>query len=748
MAVEVTTLHLVWSNTFTIHNFMLQDVAGSLAAVLAFAAVFYAPGYLVGYATDLFQFRQMGFAERSVWAIACSFCVTPVLAYLVGRSVGLSGICWVLVALTVGTLLLFGFRRGGRGWPSQDRWVTALLVGGWIAFALLMLVDAQVGKKLYFSVVMADQSYRIAFTDAVVRTGIPPANPLYFAGALAPMRYYYFWYVLCATVVKLAHVSARQSFIASSIWAGFGVLVTVRLYTSHFFRWERKQRWIALGLLFVTGADLIPSLGNAILQPCLNGDIEWWSVDPIAAWPDSLLWVPHHTASAMCCLLGFLFLWRSLEEISARSRRWGLALAAVAFASAFGLSIYVAFGFVLLMLAWLVRLAVLRHPERYALWRRVAAISVLSAALLAPFVYELASTLPHAAGGNANAAPAPHMFSLSVRRMIDSGLVTGLPVFAAWNKTHPVLLDQMIRLLLLVPGLAMELGLYGAVLVLLMKERRRRRLADPARDTALFFTICGLLMVLFISSSVMSNNDFGYRAVLLPQFFLLLLAADVLGSWWIPGKTQAVEVTPARRKLVYSLLVLGVAGSIYGALLLRAWLPLEAPIVQNGFSQLPEDEFQIREGFAALDRVAAKDAVVNFRPIDPTPDRKDEVMTPSEFYQRMMVMDTGRQILNAEKDCATHFGGDEAACQEIQKATAQLYAVSAPSAEWAREYCSRFGVQYLTISHRDPDWGSDTGWPVTLPAIAKEPGFRVLRCGGDQGAEAPASSKAQIDVHW
>ena len=713
---------------------MLQDVLGSLVAVLAFTAVLYAPGYVVAYAADLFGFRQMEFTERSMWAIACSFSVVPIISYLVGRSAGLSGLCWLFGGLALGTLVLLSQKSGKPGWSRRDKWVTALLVCGWIAFVLLMLVDWQSGKRLFFSVVMADQSYRIAFTDAVARTGVPPANPLYFGGSPAPMRYYYFWYVLCAAVVKLAHVSARQSFIASSIWAGFGLLATVKLYTSHFFRWERRQRWLALGLLAVMGAGIIPALGNPVLQSSLNGDIEWWSVDPIAAWPDSLLWVPHHVASVLCCLLAFLFLWRTLESVSRGSKRWAVVLAAAAFASAFGLSIYVAFGFALLMIAWVVRLAVLRDAERFALWRRVSAIIMLSAVMLAPFVYELIVTLPHAAAGNASTAPAPRMFSLSVRRMIDSGLLTGLPIFAAWSQAHPVLLDQTIRLLLLLPGLAMELGVYGAVLVLLLLAKRRRQPmpVDAARDTSLFFTLCGLVMVLFISSSVMSNNDFGYRAVMLPQFFLLLLTADVLGSWWIPGKVPIVPVTPGRRRLLTSLLVLGVAGTIYGALLLRAWLPIETPRVQNGYSQLPEDAFQIREAFAALDRVASKDAVVGFRPIDPIPDRQDIVVWPSEFYQRLLVMDTGRQILNAERDCATHFGGDPAECPAIQQATAQLYASPAPSAEWARSYCNQFGVQYLLIGHRDPDWENTTGWPVTLPVVTHEPGFRVLQCGDDK----------------
>ena len=91
----------------------------------------------------------------------------------------------------------------------------------------------------------------------------------------------------------------------------------------------------------------------------------------------------------------------------------------------------------------------------------------------------------------------------------------------------------------------MELGLYGAVLVLLLLRKHRTPTRDvDARDTSLFFVLSGLVMTIFLSSSVITNNDFGYRAVMLPQFFLTLLAADVLGSWWTAGSAQVVTITP------------------------------------------------------------------------------------------------------------------------------------------------------------------------------------------------------------
>jgi hypothetical protein len=711
---------------------MLLDVAGTLLALLAFAVVLYAPGYLFAFATDLFSFRTSTFAEQSIWAIACSFSVVPIAVYLTGRIAGLNGICWLLGAATLCTLPLLWLSIRHYSWPTRGRWIAVIVSLAWIALALLLLIDFQVGNKLYFSVVVADQSYRVAFTDAVLRTGVPPSNPLYFDGSVAPMRYYYFWYVICATVAKLAHVSSRQAFTASSIAAGFGLIATVKLYATHFFRWNRKGYWIALGLLLVTGADLLPALGNAIARHTLSGDTEWWSVDPIDAWPDSLLWVPHHVASALCCLLSLLFLWRTLEPTHRGRRRWPIVIAALAFASAFGLSIYVACGFALLILAWLLWLRYSKDTDRGRLWRPVAVSGLLSALVLVPFLYEVvhnvAASTP-ASAGITTAPPAPFL-SLSVRQIIDPTLLSSLPLFAAWRQAHPVLLDQSLRLVLLLPGLALELGFFGIVLALLLRAKWRRcpPPPSPALDTALFFAICGLLIAAFISSSVITNNDFGYRVVMLPQFFLTLLAADLLVSWQRPEFDSLPASTPARRRWLYSSLALGIAGSLYWAFLLRAWLPIEHLRSQDGFSQLPEDAFQLRSLFAQFESTAPPAAVVAFRPIDPLGDRGAVVITPNELYQRLIVMNVGRQMLNAERNCATHFGGNPSQCAAIRLSTDRLYATPSPDATEARLFCARFGVDYLLIGRHDTDWTDPSGWPVTLPVIARQPGYKILQC--------------------
>ena len=704
-------------------------IAGALA-VFAFGSVLYVPGYLLGYLTDLFGFRRTGPFERTAWSLALSFVSVPITGYFVGRYAGFGVFCWMFVLL-LAPFAVVHLRRTPRLPRSFNRRKLALgsLAVAWTGFVLLSLVDVQRGGKLYFSVVEFDQSYRVAFTNAVLRTGVPPANPLFFSGHLAPMRYYYFWYVLCAAVARVAHVSAQQAFVASSVWAGFGLVAVIALSVRHFGRAgkrTRAQTVIAVGLLAVTGADLVPAVGSLFAQPALNGEMEWWSIDQFYSWQDSVLWVPHHTAALLCCITAFLLLWRTQEAIERKQRVLAIVLAGVAFASAFGLSVYVAFGFALLMLAWVAFLAFDWRKNR-ALIGRVLLAGVAGALAINPFLHDL--TAGQSTTGDGASAHAAHLFSFSVRRMIDPELVTTLPALSAVNHTHPLALDFVVRLLLLLPGLALELGIYGVVYVLLLCARRPSSdLHDPAHDTSLFLTGCGLLMVLFIRSSVISNNDFAYRASLLPQFFLLLLTADLLTSWWSMEERPRVAKTHWRRRLVYALLLLGVMGSVYQAAMLRLFLPIEEHQPGSGFAPLPAEAYQVRRAMDTLNQTTPQASVVAFNPVDPKPTGMGDVVSPYTFLERAILMDADRQLLNAEPTCAAEFGGDAGACAAIDRATARLYAIPAMPAADARELCNRFGIAYLVSSHLDPVWSDPAGWVNTLPVLDAEPDLRIVRC--------------------
>jgi hypothetical protein len=179
-------------------------------------------------------------------------------------------------------------------------------------------------------------------------------------------------------------------------------------------------------------------------------------------------------------------------------------------------------------------LAAESRPEESVRSRRSGtAVGIL---LVIPYLRDLLGFHSGNAGGAS--AGVGHLFQFGVRKMIDSGLITTLPAFAGMHLRHPVLLDQSVRLLLPIPGYALELGFYALVLIITIRARKSLK---PIYATALCLSIGGLLLVGFLRSAVIGNNDFGYRTALIACFFLLLLAADRMTSTCSKG-----WLTPAR----------------------------------------------------------------------------------------------------------------------------------------------------------------------------------------------------------
>ena len=715
-----------------INNFTLQDAFGSVVCVVVFAICLGVPGYVLAYAFDLFGFRRMGRAHQSAWAIALSFAISPISCYLISKFAGFATTCLVLLVM----LPFFGWLAWRRSSDVAGGWAElrspAYLGALWTAFVLLCLLDVQVGHKLYFSIVEFDQSYRVAFTQSVLHTGVPPANPLYFPGQAQPMRYYYFWYVLCAVVAHIAHASARQAFLASSVWAGLGLAAIIALFVRHFLgivHGTRRQTAIFVALLGVTGLDLLPTLGLLLSGRVIKADMEWWAIDQVASWQDSVLWVPHHVASLLACLSSFLLLWMTRAEVRWRVRLPVLLVAAAGMASAFGLSIYVAAGCGLLLAAWCVR-TFWDKDNAPSLLANVLFTGFLSVVLLWPFLHELLASMPQASMGTQ--ASGTHIFSIGVRQILDPALLTESPLFRGLRATHPLLLDSVARLVLLVPGLVLELGIYGVVLLLLLATPRgdasRSTPQGQARSLAVFLSLCGLVMVSFVRSAVISSNDFGYRAALLPQFFLLLLTGEVLSTWWDSSRAPYVDALPRRKRMVYALLVLGAAGTIYQAAMLRLYLPLHEGQAQGGFQQLPTEAYEMRTVFTELDHRSRPDAVLEFDPTDMEHEADGTVVPENPLYARSLILYAGRQILSAEPGCGAAFGGDPRPCAAIEEATRQLYTSPATSATWAEAYCQRFHVEYLVIGARDAAWRMGGGWISGLPVVAAQPAFRVVQC--------------------
>jgi hypothetical protein len=691
------------------------DVFGCLIAVVAFVTVLLAPGYCVGWATDLLGFRKRDAVQQLAWGVALSFGVVPIAAVMIEKyssSAAVRGAAILCCVAMIG--LNFLARREDKdkqfSWPSLIGVAIGLV---WIGFVIAALVDIGFGNHLLLSVTVYDHALRSAFVDAVMRTGVPPANPLYWPGHAAPMRYYYFWYVVTAAVAQIAGVTARQAFIASVVWAGFGLAAIVTLFCRHFLeasaagvglrrRWSRAA--LALALLAVTGLDILPAIAKALFRLPADADMEWWSGDQVTSWLDSVIWVPHHVAALVCCLFGFLLVWMAKGE--SRKQRVDCALVAgVAFASAFGLSIWVPLAFAMVMVAWIGWVIAL---ERESLARVPVLLGAGLVAVLAllPFLNELRSAPVDAVAGSS------HFLQFGIRRMIDPDALLAFPWFANVARMHPMVAGSVARLILLVPGYFVELGFFGLLLVAVLLAMRRVKLDESAR-ASLFFVAVALIIGTFLRSAVISSNDFGWRSMLIAQFFLLLLAVRWFeGAFgrpkrWVPG-------------VLYATLWIGVAGTVYQQVMLRVYLPQEDRNGQPDVAELAKRAMALRLGFDAMDRSIPKDAVIQFN--------TDQ---PSDYFRYAQILAAQRQIANALPDCATSFGGSAAACLGIQQGIGRLFSPGsggALSAAEARAECASLGIGYLVAARWDSDWGDSNGWVWTLPAAAETYDIRVVDC--------------------
>ena len=385
-------------------------------------------GYLVGWFTNVHHFQRRSFVERIIWSLPLSVAFSSIGSFLTGWAFSVRTISWLFEVIAVLFLVTIGW-ESFRIRRSGDKWISGLRPLGYVALpwaaagiviAVVSLIDFQYDRQLFMSLTIFDHGSRVSWTDSILRSGVPPANPLYWDGHAAGMRNYYFWYVMCAAVARMAHVSARAALIASCVWSGFALAALIGLYLKHFLKAgirTRRQFLIAVSLLMVGGLDaLIHALNILWFHVPPFSHPRAWVVGQIDSWFVTLLFAPHHVAALVCCMFAFLLAWMAGNG-GKRQLIVSASLVAFALASALGLSIYVTFAFFLLMLAWGLWRVIFEHTWLPTLLLLAGGIGAV--ALLAPYLWSLMHTQSGMHGSTA--------FGFAVRETVppDSLLQTG-----------------------------------------------------------------------------------------------------------------------------------------------------------------------------------------------------------------------------------------------------------------------------------------------------------------------------------
>jgi predicted membrane channel-forming protein YqfA (hemolysin III family) len=365
-------------------NYMLVDIAETVVAAIVFSLMFLPPGFVLGWASNMFGFRARSAVEKILISIVLSAATVPVIAVLVGRFFSLTGVVVVVLLLALAAAAL-AWKKHRPNWgvffrASRSTWSGLGMMAVWSVLAILSLMDLQLANRLYVSTAIYDHSVRIPFVEAVARTGVPPLNPFYGLGKIPVLRYYYYWYVVCALPEHLAGLSARSCFAASVMWSGFSLAALIPLYLKYFFKETvalRRKSLICISLLLVTGLDLIPCALKFLTTHLVEADMEWWDPNQVTSWLDSLIWVPHHVAALTACMAGFLVLSAQTDKAELRDRVWAGIIAGLAFASAAGLSVYVAFVFLVFAAVWSVILAVKKRIREFFTFMAAAGVLLL-----------------------------------------------------------------------------------------------------------------------------------------------------------------------------------------------------------------------------------------------------------------------------------------------------------------------------------------------------------------------------------
>lgn len=684
-----------------VSHFMLSDLLASLAAVSLYPLFILIPGYTLGFCLNLFDFRRRTPAFRLALSLPLSISVCPIAIYLVSRFASMTSVWALFAALWIAFAIIV--TRPGTSILSALPRPAKILALCWLLLVLFSSIDLEFARRAYYPVTAFDYSIRAGFIHSISTGGVPPANPFFFPGHSVALRYHYFWLLFASLVDQLGgtFVSPRHAWIGGTFWCGLAFMALIALYFRLF--WYRGQAsfprrtLLAILLLGVTGLDILPTAFLWILHAtgmpaAVFPSLEWWN-EQVDGFVWTGLWVAHHLAALIACFTAFLILGDAAAQPRARRVAY-ILVAAAALASAAGSSIYVSLVFALFLAVWVA----------ITLWRKwFAETAVLAmtgaAALLLLLPYVLALFGPGAGGP-------PLQFWVRPFHPANA-FITAAHLSTAWRFS--------LNGLLLPLNYFLELGFFFIAGSLWWRKYRLK--GRPLSRSALAIAAMvatSVVVCTFVRSSVIGNNDLGWRGFLIAQFGLLLWSVDVL--------TAPAALFARERRTLTILLILGASGTVYDVLILRfypmladagivAETPWMAPDLQCG-----SRNYAGREAYQWAASSIPLQAVVQF---DPHVRIQD---TSALLY-------SDRQIAAADSHCLTVFGGDPDSCAVMLAKLNQVYPAAGQTAPTTlADVCSGLPIQLIVAKDTDAVWHNPRSWVWNDRPVFANRFYRLFPC--------------------
>jgi len=257
----------------------------------------------------------------------------------------------------------------------------------------------------------------------------------------------------------------------------------------------------------------------------------------------------------------------------------------------------------------------------------------------------------------------------------------------------------------------LELGFFFGAAVLWWKHRRDQRKRLTATESATWMMIATSVTVCtFLRSSVIGNNDLGWRGFLIAQFALLLPAVDVF-----TGLRES-------RRFLAILLVLGVAGSAYEIGINRLYAPLADRGIVPLFWWLAPDRhagernYANREAGEWVTAATPPTGIVQYNP-----------HVAAQNTSAMLYAE--RPAIAADETCGSTFGGDPKVCGSVVAILSRAFPAEGGSAAHDLDgVCRALPIDFIAASDTDPAWSDRQSWVWTqTPAFANSY-VRIFRC--------------------
>ncbi len=687
---------------------------GALKAFLAFSLVMIIPGFFAGWVTNVFDFRRTTAISRFALVVPLSVSVFPILVYLPWRFFSLHAV-WIefgVMVIAVGVMKAMekeSLRRLEGTYARKAALVGLTAIAIWLVVAFASLLDLRMGDRLYRSVTVYDYLSRVPIVKSIAQQEkLPALTPfLKLRGETVPLHYHYFWPMVCGLVLSSGEdaFNARDAAIGGTLWCGIALICAIVLYQRIFLALDPSRTRpyvIGLALLGVTGLDILPvTLWDIhyLHEPAkLSPSIENWN-EQITAWSGAMLWVPHHIAALVACVMAFLALWCDSE----RAERWpgagALALAALALASSAGMSVFVTFTFACILIVWALVMLVRRQPKALA---SVVAVGAISLMLAAPFFLEVRSPTP--------AHESANLMHFQVRRFYLFSYYDAIAPLGLTGDTQ-TLTSSFFRLVFLPLNYLLELGVYFYAGILgVSRLWRTRNISNRDVAAAVMLAVSAILGTFVASNLADGANDFGWRSFMPAQFILLLWTADFLSDSAVLRKSQ--------RAVLYVLLTIGASSAVADLTLLRLFDRFIDTPLFNTLGDLPQVDHRLgRRNAARADSYewirthTAANAVV-----EPNPDQRP-------YFYGLYAERAGLAISG---ECAA-FSGRDKECGQIQAAVRPLFSGGA-NAHTLSDVCEAYPLDVLVVTDSDPVWTMKDNWMNYYTPVFSNEFTRVFSC--------------------